>query len=51
MQIQQQYMQTQQASIGNLENQLEHFANALNDQLHGRLPSDTQVPRMEEGKQ
>ena len=51
MQAQQQQMQNQQASMRNLETQIGQLTNALNNRPPGRLPSDTQVPRMEEGKE
>lgn len=51
MQTQQQEMQTLQASIRNQENQLVQLACALDNRPLGRLPSDTQVLRMEEGKE
>lgn len=51
MQIQQQQMQSQQASMGNLENQLGQLASALSNRPSGILPNDTQVVTMEEGKE
>lgn len=44
-------METQQASIRILENQLKQLASALSNSPPGRLPSDAQVSRMEEAKQ
>ena len=50
-QAQQQQMQNQQASMRNLETQIGQLANALNNRPPGRLPSDTQVPKIEEKKE
>lgn len=50
IQTQQQQMHSQQTSNKNLENQLGQLASALNNRQSGRLSSDTQVLRMEEGK-
>lgn len=44
-------MQTQPGSLRNLKNQIGQLASALNNHPPGRLPSDTQVPRMGEGKE
>ena len=51
MQAQQQQMQNQQASMRNLETQIDQLANVLNNKPPGRLPSDTQVPKVVEGKE
>lgn len=50
MQTQQQ-MQTPQTSIRNLEHQFGMLANTLNNHQPRRFSSDTQVIRMEEGKE
>lgn len=46
-----QFIQTQQSSIRNLENQLGELASALNNHPPGRLLSNTKKPRMEEIKE
>ena len=51
MQAQQQQMQNQQASMRNLETQIGQPANALKNRPPGRLPSDTQVPKIAEGEE
>lgn len=43
-------MHSQQESMKNLDNQIEQLAKALNNKSLGKLPSDTQVPRLENGK-
>lgn len=48
--IEKQQMQTQQASSRNLEKQFGQ-ASTLNNHPPKRLPSDIQVPRMEEAKE
>ena len=44
-------MQNQQASMRNLKTQIGQLANALKNRPPGRLPSDTQVPKVEERKE
>lgn len=46
MQAQQQQMKSQQAFMGNLENQIGQLASALNNRPPSKLPSDTQVIRI-----
>lgn len=48
MHTQQQQMQSQQASMRNLENQVSQLASALKNRPLRKLPSDTQVLRIED---
>lgn len=43
-------MLSPQASMKNLDNQIKQLANALNNRSPGKLPSDTQVLTLENGK-
>lgn len=51
MQAQQQQMKSQQAFMENLENQIGQLASALNNRPPSKLPSDTQVIRIQDGKE
>lgn len=37
--------------MSNLDNQIRQFASALDNKPHGRLTSDIQVPRQEDGNE
>lgn len=50
MLTQQQQLQSRQASLWNLENQIGQSVSALNSKPPIKLPSDTQVPRQEDCK-
>lgn len=47
----QQQLQSQQSSMKNLESQIGQLASAQNIKSGGKLPSNTRVPRLENGKE
>lgn len=51
MQTQQYQLQSQHASLRNLENHFRQLTSALNNIPLGRLPSDNQVPRQDDAKE